>query len=391
MPRIRVMQIVAGLAIGAQSGGAELFGVQLARHLSRGKFEASVFPMWEFRSQIEDKWREDLEGEGIPVGESTGGGRSRILHLRKVVARLWSFVSIIKPEIVNSHTQQGDPIVTLLSYLHPCHPRSIRTVHIDQPWLNRPYMDIIFDKALFPAMFEAEIAVSQAVRRSLDRRLVARLLNKKSYLCYNGVDAALFRRSASHDHRSMLPTEISIPGPRIGVIGRLTKQKGHEVLFQAMNTVCKTHSPHLLVIGTGPKETELREQARILGIRKSVHFLGSRSDVLALLASLDLVVSSSLWEGLSTVLLEAMSMEVPVIATDVSGSQEIVKDGVTGLLVPPHDPDRLAEAITMMLDDPTQARAMAIRARENAARFTLQNTGSRYASLYERIAKTKTP
>ncbi|MFV2044190.1 MAG: glycosyltransferase [Anaerolineales bacterium] len=391
MPRIKVLQIVAGMAIGAQSGGAELFGVQLARHLSNVKFETSVFPLWGFGSQIEEKWRKDLEGEGIRVGESTGAGGSRIIHLRKVIARLWSFVSNIEPDIVNSHTQQGDAIIALLSYLHPCHPKSIRTVHIDQPWLNRRYMDIIFDKVLFPAMFEAEIAVSQAVRRSLDRRLVARLLNKKSYLCYNGVDAALFRRSESQDHRSMLPTEMSVLRPRIGVIGRLTKQKGHEVLFQAMNTVCETHSPHLLVIGTGPKETELREQARKLGISKNVHFLGSRSDVLALLASLDLVVSSSLWEGLPTVLLEAMAMEVPVVATNVSGSHEIVKNGVTGLLVPSQDPDGLAKAITAMLDDPTQARAMAMRAREYSARFTLQNAGSRYASLYERLAKMKTP
>jgi glycosyltransferase involved in cell wall biosynthesis len=137
------------------------------------------------------------------------------------------------------------------------------------------------------------------------------------------------------------------------------------------------------VIGSGELEHHLQEQARLLGIQDCVHFLGSRDDVLSLLPHLDLFVSSSLWEGFPTVLLEAMAVGVPVVATDVSGSRELVQDGVTGRLVPPRNPVRLAEAILAMLEDPEHAQAMAQSAHRYAAQFTIERAAACYAQIYE--------
>ncbi len=124
---------------------------------------------------------------------------------------------------------------------------------------------------------------------------------------------------------------------------------------------------------------------KLLNLQDKVYFLGSRSDVLDILPHLDILVSSSLWEGFPTVILEAMASGVPVIATDVSGSRELVVDGKTGLLVPPHDPDALAQAILNMLADGEKARRMAEHARTVARPYTIQNTVETYCQIYQQL------
>lgn len=390
MKPIRVVQVVAGLDIGAQSGGAELFGAQIARELRKLHCETAVFPLWEFGTQVEQNWCNALENDGIPVGKPTTPGRSRLLKIRQVVAELWSFVSRIQPEIVNSHSQQADAIVAMLPLMHPCHPKSVRTVHIDQPWLNRLPMDILFDKILFPALFAAELAVSKKIRSSLDRRLVARILRKKSHLCYNGIDAALLQDSQSIPVAASLSDGVLASTPKLGVVGRLTKQKGHKVLFQALRAVCATHSVSLVIIGTGPDESKLRALAGSLGLQKNIHFLGSRADVPALMRQLDILVSPSLWEGLPTVLLEAMALGIPVVATDVSGSREIVRNGSTGTLVPPGDPVALARAIVSTLENRELSLRMAANAKGVAARHTVQEAARTYQVVYRQVRDSQT-
>ena len=120
-----------------------------------------------------------------------------------------------------------------------------------------------------------------------------------------------------------------------------------------------------------------------------VHFLGSRDDVLQILPHLDLFVLPSLWEGFPTVILEAMSQEIPVVATDISGSRELVEHQHTGLLVPPKDVNALAEAINFQLDHPAHARKMAQPARVQAAQFTIQNTALCFEKIYRQIKSNK--
>jgi glycosyltransferase involved in cell wall biosynthesis len=102
-----------------------------------------------------------------------------------------------------------------------------------------------------------------------------------------------------------------------------------------------------------------------------------------ILPYLDMVVSASLWEGFPTVLLEAMSQEIPVIATDISGSCELIQSGRTGILVPPENPQALAEAISQLLKDPVRAQQMGKKARLYASQFTIQNTAKLHVKLYK--------
>lgn len=378
--RIRIVQLVAGVAFGDQTGGAEYFGIQLARHLDKCEFENVVFAMWQYGSVAEKQWLTRLESEGISVHGLTPIGRVPVLDLPKIFAKLWGLSSKFKPHIITGHSQRSDLLNICVHIFHPVKPLATRSVQLDRAWLNRPYLDI-FDKILFPLVFDLEVPSSETIRQRLDNRLAARLLGKKSSLCYSGIEAQLFERSVNV-HRACLPHGIPDVRPRLGIVGRLTKQKGHADLLQAIKIVCLTQPVHLLVIGSGELETNLRQQAHDLDIQDRVHFLGSRNDVLDILPHLDVFVSSSLWEGFPTVLLEAMAMMVPVIATDVSGSRELAQDGITGKLVPPGDPKRLAEAILATLNDLEGARNMAYKARQHAAQFTLERAVTCYAEIY---------
>ncbi len=107
-------------------------------------------------------------------------------------------------------------------------------------------------------------------------------------------------------------------------------QKGHSYFLQAAKRVLMSVPAAFVVVGAGPLESDLRRQADELGIAEAVRFLGSRGDVYDIMLDLDVLVSSSLWEGLPTVILEAMALGVPVVATDVSGSREMYVREVPG-------------------------------------------------------------
>ena len=139
-------------------------------------------------------------------------------------------------------------------------------------------------------------------------------------------------------------------------VGRMTEQKGHQYLLQAIPRVI-SRIPHayFLWVGAGPLECDLREMAQLLGLngtqgRDRVHFLGRRDDVPRLIASSDLFVLPSLFEGLPLVVLEAMAKSLPIVGTDVIGTREAIEDGVTGRLVHPCDSSALASAIIEALN-----------------------------------------
>jgi glycosyltransferase involved in cell wall biosynthesis len=145
----------------------------------------------------------------------------------------------------------------------------------------------------------------------------------------------------------------------IGVVARLTGQKGHIYLFQALQILSEFRPPiHLVVVGDGELKDNLMTLATQLGIRTRVHFLGFRTDVASLIHAFDIFVLPSLYEGFGLVLLEAMAASKPIVATGVSAIPEIVLDGETGLLVPPRDAESLAQAIMKLVIDPNLASSL---------------------------------
>lgn len=383
MNRIRVLQITPGIAIGDQSGGAELYALQINRLLSKEEFDPAVFVMTRFGSPSEDTWQSILIAEGITIGGFIRPNSSLPIFYWNIFRNLWKFTSRFRPDIINSHTERGDLLNKLIHLFHPAHPKSVRTVHIDKQWVSHPNIGAILNRVCFALTINAETAVSATIVKQLDNRGIAQLIHKDAVLIHNGIDESYFSSPVRTRDNSTMPDGIPDGLPRIGIIGRLTDQKGHADLLVAFKTVNQKFRTHLLIIGSGPLKSNLQKLSNELGINDYVYFLGNRNDVMEILPHLDLVVSASLWEGFPTVLLEAMSQEIPVIATDISGSCELIQSGKTGILVPPSNPHILAEAIVQLICDANKAQQMGMRARKYASQFTIQNAARDHAKLYK--------
>ena len=149
----------------------------------------------------------------------------------------------------------------------------------------------------------------------------------------------------------------------IGSVGRLTRQKGFDLLLRAL-AILRRRDVHLLLIGVGEEERNLRAQAAELGLTDYVHFAGYRSDVPHLLGVLDLYVQPSRFEGMPNALLEAMAANCPVVATAVDGNCELIDDGVHGWLVPVENVGALANAIQKALDNSFETARRAAMAQQ---------------------------
>jgi glycosyltransferase involved in cell wall biosynthesis len=232
------------------------------------------------------------------------------------------------------------------------------------------------------------------IRRTVDRIITVSEATKRAYAeminlpesrfetIFNGIELDQF--APVEDKRAArivlaLPTD----GPLIAMVGVMRPGKGQGVAIDAMQELA---GMHLLLVGDGkpPYRDELEARARDLGER--VYFLGQRMDVPAILAASDLLVLPSDSEALPTVLIEAGASGLPVVATNVGGIPEIIKDGDNGLLIPPQNPAALAQAIRRIIDDPDLARAMGDRGYKRARDlFTLDTQADKTVSLYERV------
>jgi glycosyltransferase involved in cell wall biosynthesis len=168
---------------------------------------------------------------------------------------------------------------------------------------------------------------------------------------HNGLDLGPFQQVDPAESRRKLGTPLD--SLTLGVVASLAEKKGHRFLLEALGEIRQSISPfHLFLIGDGPARGRLEKEAARLGISSSVHFLGCRQDVAALLPGLDLLIHPSTTESLPNAVLEAMAAGVTPIATDVGGVKEIIDSEKVGRLVPPNDPKALGQAIQDLSDKP---------------------------------------
>jgi len=189
------------------------------------------------------------------------------------------------------------------------------------------------------------------------------------------------------------PDLLSFPaGARVllGIL-RLVPQKGIDVALEALARIRPSHPDiHLVVLGEGPERARLEQQAAALGLTEAVWLPGRTGDVAAWLARSELLVHPARWEGFGICLLEAMLAGLPVVATAVSSVPEIVADGETGLLVPRDDATALAEALSVLLDDPARARQLGEAGRARArALFSVGHMAEGTIAVYERASAAR--
>ena len=229
------------------------------------------------------------------------------------------------------------------------------------------------------------IAVSEFIRKELIR---AGLPDARIVTIHNAVDVNELQTKVNNGHRDWRSwLKIDPDQPVVSLIGRLVLQKGHHDFLTAAVQVLKTlPDARFLVVGDGPLRPELEELTRSLGIDKVVHFLGHQSDVFGLLAISDVVALPSLNEGLPYVLLEALALSRPVVATPVGGIPEVISHGETGLIVPVRAPEALATAICHLLENPHKAEELSKRGQLHVIKtFSLPVMARRVAEVYRDV------
>lgn len=254
----------------------------------------------------------------------------------------------LRPEIVHNHMYRAEIVGTraaiALGEVGRSRPYVVSTVHSSRV---RSDEDRTVLRRLTPRM-DRLIAVSRSIVEKLrhEGRDTAPIT-----LIHNGVD---LERYDHQDPCCTLREEYGLPedAPIVGVVARLEPEKGHPTLLDAWPAVLRAvPRARLLVVGEGSRREALEEQVQTLGIAHAVVFTGRRDDVPAVTAALDVAVLPSYREAQGLTILEAMALSRPVVASNVGGIPEMVEDGVTGLLVPPHDPAALAAAIVRLLTD----------------------------------------
>jgi len=223
------------------------------------------------------------------------------------------------------------------------------------------------------------IAVSRDVADQLAERF--HWPRAKIEVVYNAVEPQRFQGSGSEALREELTGGRE--RPLVLTSARLHEQKGHAVLLRAATEV---PGAVFAFAGDGPERAALEGLAAELGIADRVLFLGERGDVAELLAACDVFALPSLYEGSSLALLEAMAAGRPVVSSAIGGTDELIEDGVSGLLVPPADAGALAAALRRLLSDESLRTALARQARERVERdFTRDAMARRVTGIYEQI------
>jgi glycosyltransferase involved in cell wall biosynthesis len=173
----------------------------------------------------------------------------------------------------------------------------------------------------------------------------------------------------------------------VGIVARLARVKDHVTLLEAyLSLTALGDKNRLLVVGDGQLRAKLEDLAFSLGISKRVIFAGLRDDIPDLMRAMDIFVLSSLSEGISLTLLEAMACCLPLVATEVGGNPEVVINGETGYLVPPRNPEEMAKKLLLLINNEKLRRQMGEKGRERVIRnFGIKETTRKYEELYNSV------
>ncbi|BAU48031.1 glycosyl transferase [Sulfurifustis variabilis] len=368
---IRILYIVRNL----EPGGAETFLLSMLQQLDKRRFTADVACLY---------GSGQLEAEFARAGVRIHMMGFNALYDLRAYLRLARLVRKNRYDIIHTKLFHADLVGRLIALgvgLRPVYS-TVESVHewVGPQRLRGRFKHIV--ARCSSRINERVIAVSEDIRKALISNV--RLPSELVEVIPNGVDTRHFDPSV-HGHGS-LKAELGLP-PRallIGAVGTLSPVKNHRLLIEAAPEVIK-HHPHayFVVVGRGD-QTALRDLARSYGVEQRFFFTGARRDVANVLASLDAYVMTSLSEGVSLSLLEAMAMARPVIATGVGGNVEIVNSRDLGILYPPNDHNALAHAIDEVLTNRPYRELICRNARRRVCNaYSLGVAVDRYQALYE--------
>jgi glycosyltransferase involved in cell wall biosynthesis len=339
-------------------GGGERVFAQVINRLSRERYKIMVacLPTGAFIEKI--------EGSGVEVKSVDMRNRFN----PGVILQLADLMKSEKIDIVHSQGARADFFARMAAKLAGA-PIVVSTVPMPVEGFDvnplRKLMYIAFNR--FSERFvDRFMVVSDALEKVMIEK--HKIEPHRVVKIYNGIETDEYRisneevvcRKSSLKEELDLENDVSV----VGAIGRLVWQKGFEYFIEAIpNVLKKIPEAMFLIVGEGELKEKLKVKSEKLKVKDSLIFTGFRDDIKEILQSIDVLVMPSLLEGLPMILLEAMAMEKPIVATDIDGIKDVLDNGKTGLLVPPKDPEALSEAIVNLLIQRDKAYQMGKKAR----------------------------
>tara|TARA_B100000029_G_scaffold435252_1_gene449135 strand:- start:25280 stop:26470 length:1191 start_codon:yes stop_codon:yes gene_type:complete len=334
----RIVHIIKATGI----AGAEQHLITMLPELDQRNFDICIIVLTEPKKPA-DKLFLALEQAGVTSERMIINSHVDPSLVVRLVRRLRG----LDPSIVHTHLIHADLYGTIAARIAGVRA-IISSRHNDDPFRSNWPLSILL--RLVNRYTNRFIAISDRVR-------VFTIENEK--VPASVVDTVYYGLPVyEHDEGQVVDarTEFGLSkGPLLVCAARLTEQKGHKWLLKAFKSVVDQFpEASLLLLGDGPLREHLEDTVINLGISNHVRFAGWRTDVMEILPSTDLFVLASEWEGLGLVLLEAMSLSLSIVATEVGGIPEVVVDGETGWLVQSKDSDALAGSILAALRSPNK-------------------------------------
>jgi glycosyltransferase involved in cell wall biosynthesis len=361
-------------------GGAERMLLNWFGHYDRESFEFSLvcFANPDGSEACLTRPAADLD---VPTYTIPWGRRKRLFSAVQALVRLLRERSA---QVIHSHDTKSD-LVAWLAHLETGVPvvgaaygwfgnRSAKRLRIYE-WLGLRLL----------ARFNAVVAISESL---LDESVKLGLNPNLIHVVRTGIDYDDLQRSIDREslrkNLGLAPDDIALVN-----LARLWPEKGQSCLLSAMcKVVARVPKARLVIVGEGPLESRLRSQANDLGLNGHVIMAGFPENLQDLLHAFDAQVHSSIYEGLPIALLQGMAVGLPIVATDVGGIKEVLTSGENSLLVPPEDPDALANGILALLSDEPAARRLGEAARQYVREhYSMQSAMEQLGSVYDRVIR----
>jgi glycosyltransferase involved in cell wall biosynthesis len=361
--RLRVLYVVGNFV----AGGAERHLLELWQRLDRDRFEIEIAV---FRR--EGQFTREVETLGLPIHDLGMGATIYTPSGWRGFARLVHRVMSFRPDVIHGYLFGPNLFAALAGRWGRVPVVVVSKRNLDAFETPRQ----IAAQRLAHRLATHVVAVSDAVAETAVA-LGAR--RDRVTVIPNGVDVERFA-AARPD-----PIVRGENGtPVVGSVGCLAARKDYPNLFEALAVLDRRGRRfRAVVVGEGKERDALEQQVLRLGLADRVRFLGERSDVERLLPGMDVFVLASREEGIPNALLEAMAAARPAVATAVGGTPEVMEDGRTGWLVPPGDPQALAEALEAALGDPAEAARRGAAAQHVAReRLSIQAMVERHQAFY---------
>jgi glycosyltransferase involved in cell wall biosynthesis len=371
MRKVKVFHLITELSI----GGAQNALFRLLENFGNASFQHSVACFFNADGTIANQ----IRALNTPVFDL------RMNHKYQVDAfgRLLQLLRREKPDILHTwmfHANLPGRILGRLAKI-PIIISSERTMGQENSvrhWLNKRSISLV----------DQVICVSQSVADHVIHDVG--LPSNKVLVIPNGIDPARYQNLPAKV-QARISFGLPVDSVIIAAIGRPRPVKGYPYLLKAFVRISKSYPRiHLLFVGNGPDRPKLIDQAQSLGMRSRVTFLDDLTNIPDLLASLDVLVIPSLFEGMPNVALEAMAVELPVVATAVGGTPEVVIDGKTGFLIPSSDTQALSIALEKLIENPPLRDEMGLAGRRRVEReFSIKKTVHKTRELYANLLTQK--